>query len=105
MIRALLHAKTTVVAGGIVLHHIKKLHLRPAVENLEQISEDTESSEKDSPRNVCAKHISYIVYAEKNTDPQPELQRVRDGSQRAEIAAPEHVYQEASKYDKADGGD
>ena len=102
MIRTFLHAEAAVVAGRLILHHMQNLELRLRMEHFEKISDDAESSEKYGPWNVGTKNVSHIICSEEHSDPYPELQRIRDRSERTEIAAPEHVDEEASENDDAD---
>ena len=105
MVWAVLHAEAAVVAETVVLCHMEKLELRLSMEYLKKVSEDAECTQKDSPRNVRAKSASNSINSEEHTDPYPELERVGNRSERAEVAAPEHVDEEASEHDDADGYD
>ena len=105
MIRALLHAEAAVVTCRHVLLHLQNLKLRLRMEDFEEISHNAERSEKHSPRNVGTEHVSKVICSEEHADPQPELERIRNSSERAEVTAPEHVHEEAAEHHDADRND
>ena len=74
MIRAFLFAKTAAVACSCILYHMKNLELRFSHEDFKKIAYKAERSEKIWPRDRGSEHVGYVVHAEENTDPQPELQ-------------------------------
>jgi len=102
MVWTFLCAETAIVAGCHVLLNLQHLKLRSCMKNLEQVSCDAESSEKHCPRDVRSENVSDIVCSEKHADPQPELHRVGNRSERTEVTAPEHVDDEAAKNHNTD---
>ena len=105
MVWTFLHAETAVVAGRFLLCHMENLELRLRMHDLEQVADDAERAEKNSPWNICSQYSGNIIYSEEHSDPYPELERVGNRSERTEITAPEHIYKEASENDYADGYD
>ena len=102
MVRTLLCAETAVVAGRHILLYLEHLKLRSCVEDLEEIAYYAERSEENLPRNISAENVAYIVKSEEDSDPQPELECVRNRSERTEVAAPEHIHEEAAEHHDAD---
>ena len=105
MVWTFLDAEAAVVADIVVFCHMKDLELRLRIDDLEDISCDAECAEKDCPWNVRSYSVCGIVNSEEHADPYPELERIRYRSERTEIAAPEHVDDEASDNYHADGYD
>ena len=105
MVRTVLHAEAAVVAEAVILGYMQKLKLWLGVEDLEEITCKAECSEKHGPWNVCANCAGSYVDSEENSDPYPELESVGNSSERTEVAAPEHVDEEASDKDNTNGYD
>ena len=73
VVRTLLVAEAAVVAGSVFFGDVEKLELRLRVEDLQQVADDAECTEKYRPRDVGSDYICNIVKSEEGSDSDPEL--------------------------------
>ena len=99
-IRTMLVADSAMRTFLIVLHDVQHLKFRTAAKYLQKISGNTEQRQKKPPRNIDTQKSQHVINRRENDDPAPELQRIRNRSERAQVPAPEHVDHESAYQDQ-----
>ena len=87
----------------IVLHDMEHLQRRLSAENLEKVSCQAECGKQNPPWNPGSQHVQKPPEGKENNYPHPELEGVRDGSERAEILAPEILHKESEQQYRSHG--